>query len=132
MTLEEISEQIGISRTTIYKVLKDKGNVSEKTRAVVMEALEKYHYVENKNARNLALNRQYAIGYAGFRSKSAAYFSTEVRKGISRAVQEFGDDGLSILVLNLIWKIRGSSWKRWSGCWHRGRKASCWPIRTAG
>lgn len=48
MTLEEISEQIGISRTTIYKVLKDKGNVSEKTRAVVMEALEKYHYVENK------------------------------------------------------------------------------------
>ncbi|NBH27526.1 LacI family DNA-binding transcriptional regulator [Lachnospiraceae bacterium] len=98
MTLEEISEQIGISRTTIYKVLKDKGNVSEKTRAVVMEALEKYHYVENKNARNLALNRQYAIGYAGFRSKSAAYFSTEVRKGISRAVQEFGDDGLSILV----------------------------------
>lgn len=98
MTLEEIAEQIGISRTTIYKVLKNKGNVSEKTRAVVMEALEKYHYVENKNARNLALNRQYTIGYVGFRSRSAAYFSPEVRKGISRAVQEFGDDGLIILV----------------------------------
>ena len=41
VTLEEISEQIGISRTTIYKVLKDNVNVSEKTRAVVMEALEK-------------------------------------------------------------------------------------------
>lgn len=98
MTLEEIAAEIGISRTTIYKVLKDKGNVSEKTRAIVMEALEKYHYVENKNARNLALNRQYTIGYVGFRSKSAGYFSPEVRKGIERAVREFGDDGLTILV----------------------------------
>lgn len=98
MTLEEISGRIGISRTTIYKVLKDKGNVSEKTRAAVMEALERYHYVENKNARNLALNRQYTIGYAGFRSRSAAYFSPKVREGINRALKEFGDDGLSILV----------------------------------
>ncbi len=97
MTLEDIAAEIGISRTTIYKVLKGKGNVSEKTSAAVMEALEKYHYVENKNARNLALNRQYTIGYVGFRSKSAAYFAPKVRQGLDRAVREFGDDGLSIL-----------------------------------
>ncbi len=98
MTLEGIAQEIGISRTTIYKVLKDKGNVSEKTRTAVMEALEKYHYVQNRNARNLALNRQYRIGYVGFRSRSASYFSPKVRKGIERAVREFGDDGLSMLV----------------------------------
>lgn len=98
MTLEGIAAEIGISRTTIYKVLKGKGNVTERTRAIVMEALEKYHYVENKNARNLALNRQYTIGYCGFRSKSANYFSPKVRKGIDRAVREFGDDGLSVIV----------------------------------
>lgn len=98
MTLEEIAAAIGISRTTIYKVLADKGNVSEKTRATVMEALEKYHYVQNKNARNLAMNRQYTIGYVGFRSKSANYFSPKVRKGIDRAVKEFGDDGLTVLI----------------------------------
>lgn len=98
MTLEDISAEIGISRTTIYKVINGKGNVSEKTRAIVMDALEKYHYVENKNARNLALNRQYTIGYVGFRSRSANYFSPEVRKGIDRAVREFGDDGLNILI----------------------------------
>lgn len=98
MTLEEIAAAIGISRTTIYKVLADKGNVSEKTRAAVMEALEKYHYVQNKNARNLAMNRQYTIGYVGFRSKSANYFSPKVRKGIDRAVKEFGDDGLNVLI----------------------------------
>lgn len=98
MTLEDIAVEIGISRTTIYKVLKEKGNVSEKTRNVVMEALQKYNYVQNKNARNLALNRQYTIGYSGFRSKSAGYFSPKVREGINRAVREFGDDGLEILV----------------------------------
>lgn len=96
MTLEGIAAEIGISRTTIYKVLKNKGNVSEKTRESVMAALEKYHYVQNKNARNLALNRQYPIGYVGFRSRSANYFSPMVREGSRRAIREFGDDGLEV------------------------------------
>ena len=96
MTLEGISAEIGISRTTIYKVLKNKGNVSERTRETVMEALEKYHYVQNRNARNLALNRRYPVGYAGFRSRSANYFSPKVREGIERAIREFGDDGLEV------------------------------------
>ena len=98
MTLEEIATEIGISRTTIYKVLSNKGHVSDKTRRIVNEALEKYHYVQNRNARNLAMNRQYNIGYIGFKSKSANYFSAEVNKGIRRAVKEFADDGLSMLI----------------------------------
>lgn len=96
MTLEGIAAEIGISRTTIYKVLKNKGNVSEKTRSAVMEALEKYHYVQNRNARNLALNRRYPVGCVGFRSRSANYFSPKVREGSQRALQEFGDDGLEV------------------------------------
>lgn len=98
MTLEEIAKEIGISRTTIYKVLKNKGNVSDRTRRIVNEALEKYHYVQNKNARNLAMNRHYTIGYVGFKSKSANYFSTEVGNGLKRAVKEFGDDGLTLMI----------------------------------
>ena len=53
MTLEEISKKIGISRTTIYKVLRNKDGVSEETVKMVQDALEKYHYVQNRNARNL-------------------------------------------------------------------------------
>lgn len=98
MTLEDIAKEIGISRTTIYKVLKNKGNVSEETCRIVSEALEKYHYVQNRNARNLAMNRHYTIGYVGFRSKSANYFSTEIGNGLKRAVKEFGDDGLTMLI----------------------------------
>lgn len=98
MTLEEISREIHISRTTIYKVLKNKGSVSEETRSIVNEALEKYHYVQNRNARNLAMNREYVIAYIGFQSKSANYFSTEIKQGIHRAVKEFGDDGLTMMI----------------------------------
>lgn len=98
MTLEEISKKVGISRTTIYKVLKNKEGVSEETRNAVQDALETYHYVQNRNARNLAMNRHYTIGYVGFRSKSASYFSKEVRNGLTRAQREFGDDGLSIRI----------------------------------
>ncbi len=98
MTLEGIAAEIGISRTTIYKVLKNRGNVSEKTRSAVMEALEKYHYVQNRNARNLALNRRYPIGLVGFRSRSANYFFPRVREGSRRALQEFGDDGLEVFL----------------------------------
>lgn len=98
MTLEEIAKAIGISRTTIYKVLQGKGNVSEETQKIVREALDRYHYVQNRNARNLARNRQYTIGYVGFQSKSAAYFSTEIKKGLERAAKEFGDAGLHIMI----------------------------------
>lgn len=98
MTLEEIAKAIGISRTTIYKVLRNKGNVSSETRRVVEQALEKYHYVQNRNARNLAMNRHYVIGYVGFRSKSANYFATQVKKGLHRAAKELGDDGLTMLI----------------------------------
>lgn len=98
MTLEEISREIGISRTTIYKVINHKGHVSEETSRIVNEALKRYNYVENKNARNLAMNKQYTIGYVGFKSKSANYFTTEIGKGLKRAVKEFGDDGLTMLI----------------------------------
>lgn len=98
MTLEEIAKEIGISRTTIYKVINNKGYVSEETSRIVNEALKKYNYVENRNARNLAMNKQYTIGYVGFKSKSANYFTTEIGKGLKRAVKEFGDDGLTLLI----------------------------------
>ena len=44
------------------------------------------------------MNKQYTIGYVGFKSKSANYFTTEIGKGLRRAVKEFGDDGLTLLI----------------------------------
>lgn len=95
-TLENISREIHISRTTIYKVLNHKGNVSEKTRELVLNALEKYHYVPNNNARNLALNKQYTIALIDFESGDAAYFASSIERGIKQAISDYGDHGLSV------------------------------------
>ncbi|MCD8140007.1 MAG: substrate-binding domain-containing protein [Planctomycetaceae bacterium] len=95
-TLEDIAQEINISRTTIYKVINNKGAVREKTRRLIQEALEKYNYVSNKNARNLAMNRRHAMAFVSFASPSADYFAGTVQRGIRQALQEYGDHGLAI------------------------------------
>lgn len=65
ITLEQLSQLINISRTTIYKVINGKGRVSESTRALVEKALLEYNYVPNFNARDLAYHKTYRIGYIG-------------------------------------------------------------------
>ena len=44
ITLEQIASKIGISRTTIYKVLNNKGNVSPETKTKILTALDEYNY----------------------------------------------------------------------------------------
>lgn len=97
MSLEEISEEINISRTTIYKVINNKGYVTEKTKKKVEKALEKYHYVPNYNARDLARNREYIIGYVGILHLSP-YFARTAVKGLERAQEEFRDHGLKLVI----------------------------------
>jgi DNA-binding LacI/PurR family transcriptional regulator len=95
-TLEDIAQAINISRTTIYKVINNKGAVSGKTRQRIEEALEKYKYVSNRNARNLAMNRRHALAFVYFESSNAAYFASSVRRGIRQAWHEYGDHGLAV------------------------------------
>lgn len=96
LTLEDIAKEIQISRTTIYKVINDKGVVSPKTRETVLDALKKYNYVPNNNARNLALNRHYVIAFIDFESADAVYFVPSIKKGIQKALQIYKDHGLII------------------------------------
>ncbi len=98
VTLEDISKEINISRTTIYKVINDKGFVADKTKQRVLNTLKEYKYVQNKNARNLALNKSYSVAYVGFRSHSADYFHKIVNVGLSRAKAEFSDHGLTLII----------------------------------
>ncbi len=95
-TLEDIARAIDISRTTIYKVINNKGPVSDRTRRRVEEAIARYGYVSNRNARNLAMNRRHALAFVYFESASAAYFAPAIRAGIGRAVAEYGDHGLTV------------------------------------
>ncbi len=52
-TLNELSKEIGISRSTISRVINNKGYVAAETREKVEEGMRKYNYIPNLIARGL-------------------------------------------------------------------------------
>ena len=97
ITLEEISQRIGVSRTTIYKIINNKGYVSDETRAVVEKALKQYNYVPNYNARDLAHHKNYKIAYIGMAHHGSRYFAKMTQMGIQKALAELADNGLEVV-----------------------------------
>ncbi|MCK0168609.1 LacI family DNA-binding transcriptional regulator [Jannaschia sp. S6380] len=57
LTLRDVSEASGVSEMTVSRVLRNRGDVSDKTRARVLEAARRLGYVPNKIAGALASNR---------------------------------------------------------------------------
>ncbi len=57
LTLRDVSEASGVSEMTVSRVLRNRGDVSEATRARVREAAKKLGYVPNKIAGGLASSR---------------------------------------------------------------------------
>ena len=57
LTLRDVSEASGVSEMTVSRVLRNRGDVSAKTRAKVIEAAKRLGYVPNKIAGALASNR---------------------------------------------------------------------------
>lgn len=65
ITIKEIADMLDISTTTVSNVIHGKtGEVSQKTVERVQDLLERYEYVPNINARNLAQNQSKIIGLA--------------------------------------------------------------------
>lgn len=57
LTLRDVSEASGVSEMTVSRVLRNRGDVSDKTRARVTEAAKRLGYVPNKIAGALASSR---------------------------------------------------------------------------
>lgn len=57
LTLRDVSEASGVSEMTVSRVLRNRGDVSESTRAKVLEAAKALGYVPNKIAGALASSR---------------------------------------------------------------------------
>ena len=53
MTIKDLARETGYSVGTISRVLNNHPNVSDKARAEVLEAVERYGFERNKNAKNL-------------------------------------------------------------------------------
>lgn len=57
LTLRDVSEASGVSEMTVSRVLRNRGDVSDKTRARVLAAAKELGYVPNKIAGSLASSR---------------------------------------------------------------------------
>ncbi len=62
MTLRDVADAAGVSEMTVSRVLRARGDVSDRTRAKVFEAARRLGYVPNKIAGALASNRVNLVG----------------------------------------------------------------------
>ena len=86
LTLRDVSEASGVSEMTVSRVLRQKGDVSERTRERVQEADRRLGYVPNKIAGALASNRANLVGVV-IPSLGNMVFP-EVLSGISEALAD--------------------------------------------
>jgi LacI family transcriptional regulator len=62
MKSEDIARIVGVSRSTVSRVINNYSNVPEETRVKVLDAISKYNYIPNAQARSLAGKRSETIG----------------------------------------------------------------------
>ncbi|ATG48575.1 LacI family DNA-binding transcriptional regulator [Celeribacter ethanolicus] len=86
LTLRDVSEASGVSEMTVSRVLRNRGDVSESTRAKVLEAARELGYVPNKIAGALASSRVNLVAVI-IPSMSNMVFP-EVMTGINDVLEE--------------------------------------------
>ena len=88
LTLRDVSAASGVSEMTVSRVLRNRGDVSDATRARVLEAAKELGYVPNKIAGALASQRVNLVAVI-IPSMSNMVFP-EVMTGISQTLEETG------------------------------------------
>ncbi|WP_026653845.1 LacI family DNA-binding transcriptional regulator [Butyrivibrio proteoclasticus] len=97
ITIKEIAKQLNMSTTTVSNVIHGKtGEVSDETKKIVQDFLDKVDYVPNINARNLAQNESKIIGLA-LKARADKYenlimdpFVSELIGGVEETIRNAG------------------------------------------
>lgn len=61
-SLEDVANALGVSKSTVSRVLSGKGRISEETKKKVMQCVSEMNYQPNVIARSLAQSRTFNIG----------------------------------------------------------------------
>ena len=62
VTLKDIADELGLSKTTVSRVLSGTGRISEETRQMVLECAKAHNYKPNMLAKGLATSKTFNIG----------------------------------------------------------------------
>jgi len=80
ITIKDIAEKTGVSKTTVSRVLSNPTMVNEETRLKILAVIEKYSYIPNRLAQGLAGNHTKSIGV--IIDELSNYFYIEIAEGI--------------------------------------------------
>ena len=86
ITIKDIAERCGVSVTTVSRVLNEKPDVNDETRARVLKVIEDSNYRPNGMARSLVINQTYSIGLI-IPDINNPYFP-EVARGVEDQAQD--------------------------------------------
>ncbi len=88
VSLRDVGAQAGVSFQTVSKVLQGKGNVSDTTRARVLEVAANLGYIPNSLARGLATQRTNSLGFLA--SGLASFVFGPMLLGAEREARKHG------------------------------------------
>jgi DNA-binding LacI/PurR family transcriptional regulator len=96
LTIADIARELGVSKTTISRVISGKGRISEETRVRVQTWIRKHNYTPNYIARGLANNKTYnaAIVIPKDADKGDVPFFQDCLIGISETIARRGYDAV--------------------------------------
>ncbi len=86
ITIKDIAEKAGVSKSTVSRVLNNTGYVNEETRKKIEDIIKKYNYLPSAMARNLSKRETNTIGVVI--PEIDNNFFGEVLKGITEVVDQ--------------------------------------------
>lgn len=89
VTIQDIAARAGVGAGTVSRVLNDHPNVSDTTRARVLQAIEELNYRPNFSARQMRTGESHVIGFITDEIASTP-FAVNVVKGAQMAAWEYG------------------------------------------
>lgn len=100
LTIGDIAQALGVSKTTVSRAISGKGRIGEETREKVLDYIEANHYRPNVVAKGLAQNKTYNLGLVlpGDYHLVDLPFFQKCMLGISKAASEKDYDVLITMV----------------------------------
>ncbi len=96
VTLQDIADELGITKGTVDRALHNRPGVSPETRRRVLELMDRRGYKPDRVAQSLSLRaRKLRVGVL-FESAFSPFWG-EVERGIHTAAEEFADFGLEVV-----------------------------------
>lgn len=100
LTIADIAQELGVSKTTVSRAMSGKGRIGEETRKRVQAYIEAHHYSPNVVAKGLAQNKTFNLGLVlpGDYQIVELPFFQKCMMGVSRTASAAGYDVLLSMV----------------------------------